>query len=673
METGNFEYTALPEDDGLVLRLLKLIPGPKTAPLICKLVFETFQMPEIPQEHDAKPNPQTKPNCVAYEPLSYTWGDPNPTSFIKLNNCPFGVTKNLEAALRHLRDLHVERTLWVDAICIDQGNNREKEILIPHMASIYCNASKVAVWLGEGSSMSDRGMNFAAQINQCFKETARNTVGGFGPQSIEDESFLGLMRRETTIANVKHLCEPSFADQWMALYHLLRRPWWERAWVLQEIVLAKSATVYCGDQSQPWAIIGNAARVACITRSIVSSMLAKQGVGKSGLFCNSRNVEGLVVTRLQWMQLHYRPQKIPFEYYEITAGTIQGPKQFITANIGRKSLYPQDKIFSVLGLLPRDVARSIKPDYDNPSHKVLKEAVQAFIKVTGSLNIICSSQYSPWQEEMFPSWIPNWERPFRMPVYADQNHAGLGYFDILGSRSAEVKFSEDLSFLTAKGCIVGEISDILYEWAYLPGLKKIRGNLDTDETEVLLEEVHPNGLQVERKVLRSGLEEPWQPWTWDFEDDYWKIVGPYAKQLPSDEIDALEIFLLCLRTRWAVMKSRIPAPDQTTFLTETEKAQRAQDYVITQALLIGRTLAYLVQGNIGFVPDFTKSGDLVCLLIGCNAPVILRKQIGGTFIFIGDCRVSEFMHGEGITGLETGKYTLESFCIGPPSNSSSKI
>ena len=88
------------------------------------------------------------------------------------------------------------------------------------------------------------------------------------------------------------------------------------------------------------------------------------------------------------MQCYREAPAIPYKYHQITPQTLGGPKQFITANIARKCFLLQNKVYSVL---PTNVAESIKPNYDDPSEKVLKEAIQAYIE---SLNIICYSQYS---------------------------------------------------------------------------------------------------------------------------------------------------------------------------------------------------------------------------------------------------------------------------------------
>ena len=99
-----------------------------------------------------------------------------------------------------------------------------------------------------------------------------------------------------------------------------------------------------------------------------------------------------------------------------------------------------------------------------------------------------------------------------MPVYADHSHDGFDTFDPVRSTRAKMKFSDNLSFLTAGGCVVGTIHQILHEWTYLPGLKKTRGNNDVNGIEILLEQVHPNGFQVQRIILRPGREQPSEPW-----------------------------------------------------------------------------------------------------------------------------------------------------------------
>lgn len=72
-------------------------------------------------------------NECHYEALSYEWGSENSTNFsITIGEVEVSVRENLYWALWHLREASVDRILWVDALCIDQGNERERN----HQVSI---------------------------------------------------------------------------------------------------------------------------------------------------------------------------------------------------------------------------------------------------------------------------------------------------------------------------------------------------------------------------------------------------------------------------------------------------------------------------------------------------------------------------------------------------------
>jgi hypothetical protein len=58
--------------------------------------------------------------------LSYAWGDPKVTALLYLNGSEIQVTRNLESALRTIRDKVGEADFWVDAICINQNDPLER-------------------------------------------------------------------------------------------------------------------------------------------------------------------------------------------------------------------------------------------------------------------------------------------------------------------------------------------------------------------------------------------------------------------------------------------------------------------------------------------------------------------------------------------------------------------
>jgi hypothetical protein len=68
--------------------------------------------------------------CLEYEALSYVWGDPQTSKHVSVrpysNGKHIPITTSLDAALRHLRQRTEPRTIWIDALCIQQSDVQER-------------------------------------------------------------------------------------------------------------------------------------------------------------------------------------------------------------------------------------------------------------------------------------------------------------------------------------------------------------------------------------------------------------------------------------------------------------------------------------------------------------------------------------------------------------------
>lgn len=98
-----------------------------------------------------------------YFALSYTWGSPENKATILLDGHEFKVTRNLEDALRSLRDCKVlpeQGLLWVDALCINQDDLSERASEVQRMQSIYVSAVDSIVYLGSGDPATEAGIEF---------------------------------------------------------------------------------------------------------------------------------------------------------------------------------------------------------------------------------------------------------------------------------------------------------------------------------------------------------------------------------------------------------------------------------------------------------------------------------------------------------------------------------
>jgi hypothetical protein len=172
---SEYHYSPLSPSSIRLLRLLPIGDNPKH--LRCELF-------EYPLQHSDK-------SSHPYEALSYIWGSEDKPKSIAVNDQNLHITQNLYTALLHLQDHLFSRVFWIDAICIDQGNVKEKEHQIPLMTEIYAKARRVVVWLGVDEDDS----------NQALEEIRLTGEGA-----------------------TARLSSP-------AISKLLQRPWFERVWV----------------------------------------------------------------------------------------------------------------------------------------------------------------------------------------------------------------------------------------------------------------------------------------------------------------------------------------------------------------------------------------------------------------------------------------------------------
>jgi hypothetical protein len=197
-----------------------------------------------------------------YSALSWCWGSPSPGSEtpnlkpirIFHDNKPFRfeVSTNLESALRHLRRRKILR-VWVDAVCINQRDNDEKNNQVPMMAKIYGDADLVYVWLGGEENRSKEAIKFI-----------QNRV-------LNLNDFDDLVKDKRT------------SKEWNALLALMQRDWFSRRWIVQEIALAKDAVILCGNDSIKWLDFADAIslfnEVEARTRGLSEIMRAEEAYG----------------------------------------------------------------------------------------------------------------------------------------------------------------------------------------------------------------------------------------------------------------------------------------------------------------------------------------------------------------------------------------------------------
>lgn len=148
-----------------------------------------------------------------YRCLSYTWGEPTPAFPIRINGRTMEVRKSLLEFLIMASKRFANEPLWIDAICINQQDDREKSVQVQRMGIIYKDAFEVLIWLGNDPGIA----KFLDWISR------------------PERKLLYLIPRVNKTP--WHLRK--------AVQRCIRHPYWRRAWIMQEVSLARSLRILC--------------------------------------------------------------------------------------------------------------------------------------------------------------------------------------------------------------------------------------------------------------------------------------------------------------------------------------------------------------------------------------------------------------------------------------------
>jgi hypothetical protein len=157
---------------------------------------------------------------------------------------------NLWDALHRIRHPTRSRRVWFDAICINQDNVRERSHQVSLIGFIYRRATKVLACVGNDfSQFAIPLLAFAHQKRfwgNYFERKNRGSLD-FVPIDLSNALFEG---------NLSAQAEEDRTRSWgidLSKNGLLfENPWFERMWVIQEVMLASEVEVLWGDFFIGW-------------------------------------------------------------------------------------------------------------------------------------------------------------------------------------------------------------------------------------------------------------------------------------------------------------------------------------------------------------------------------------------------------------------------------------
>lgn len=602
-----YQYTSLTPDLSEI-RLVTLAPGPFEADIECQLHHELLSSKPI------------------YEALSYTWGDLDNVTEILLGQRRFKVTTNLEIALRYLRHEKEARTLWVDAICINQADLEERSQQVLLMREIYSVAATVLAWTGEASDDSDGAMAVVEQISKHFTETSADMpLVGWGPEELRQ---IGL---NLTTKN------------WSVLSKFLQRPYWSRIWVVQEIscgkLFSEHVLVGCGSRWVPKCHFDNVCMLLLLLGRSSYRYICEDGSFQEPIQTIMANRKS---PGLQMFLAHLGSDSDDDNEAKTLSALLHVTKGFQATDT-------RDNIYALLGLCKKDHMAFIT-DYTKPTDKVFKELVRFLINTDRNLESLIGNPIST--SSLKPSWIP------APHVRLESGHVWSNegrYFQAAGDRKSDVEVDDDDGLLFARGIIVGAIRDVVGPFVLPQGLLHLTSQPLTIESiskETGLDDAYKSLAKFSESLEEHRHECFWRTLVVDRDfTDFDNVVYP-----------APESFEKAYRVSFNL--DQIPEdyepelPSYNRFMRFVNPFTNNMD-----ECLVNRCFFDTDCGRMGVGPFSTKPGDLVVILFGGDFCFVLRPK-GDQYEFVGDAYLHGVMNGELVREDSEGNPpSTQIFCI----------
>jgi hypothetical protein len=377
-----------------------------------------------------------------YEALSYCWGSVSDTLPITLvhpsddaddedMSQPYHVTRNLYAALWTFRSTGKTRQFWIDAICINQSDPVERSEQVQFMRHIYSNSERVLAWVGEEDVCSEIALRLIHLANGNTYEARRegkpeqrvdprvvivgkdrNEERNSGEEGHYKEREMEHPRNLITLSRIKRFLRNTNDISWdhfmrwmtdalavgivHAMASFILRPWFSRAWVLQE--------VFCAPRYPPQhQHSGDLKVVMAVGKAEVSWGFYLIFHDVFDLFLMKRHqpcsvTDETLVTIFQWtivsepwrnLTLLEKPDLLQVLYWSCSFQTSDA----------------RDRLFSILGLSPDTLSSTsslIVPDYTKSLVQTFTDFARWHIENHRSLRILLFATGCPVPD--VPSW-----------------------------------------------------------------------------------------------------------------------------------------------------------------------------------------------------------------------------------------------------------------------------
>ncbi|KAK0711906.1 hypothetical protein B0H67DRAFT_586545 [Lasiosphaeris hirsuta] len=256
----------------------------------------------------------------------------------------------------------------------------------------------------------------------------------------------------------------------------------------------------------------------------------------------------------------------------------------------------------------------------------------------GPLNVLCLASHASSQKRGMPSWVPDWSD---YTIKTSIDDLTNNRFTASLNLEPEYSFNRMDKMLKVKGYLVDVVTRVA--GSHAPARTGIR-TLYTDFDDLLVE-VRSWCTQ----ALMSGLNDPDIPWR---QGAFWRTLvydtfpTGYFFSAP-DEWEGMELSTL----------TKFVADED---LSSEEEMALPSEYMIQlrRTAQGGKAFGLSSSGMYLMLPPGAKMGDVVCVLWGCDIPVVLGDRDGKT-VLIGETYCDGLMDGTWIDNARDGGLNLD--------------
>lgn len=616
-----FAYESLESQP--LIRLLKLDKRSVTDRRPLGYILTTVRLSEAP----------------AFYALSYCWGSATRDKDIVCNGKLLNVTAHLKRGIQELQAIPMlaRSWIWIDQISINQDDLDERAQQVGLMKGIYQQAIRTVVWLGPTDGPCEGGYGLSEKL---FEHCQRDEYSFFNlgwkwrhPKrklnaDMDDYLRLALPRLNTS--------------PWVELDKMLKSPWFNRIWVIQEVTLSKeSPKLVCGGKARdflPIALAGHWIGGSKILPKVpISKSLAPAPLTS---FC-LEDLFLILSSRQKWSL-----------------------ESLILHTLDHEATDPRDHIFALLGIASFWPTR-LHPDYKSPPWKIFQRVTLSLIEDTGYLRpLLLVGSTSGAKDDAYPSWVPDYGAKPSMPCPTGLRlkplegiQVTLPWWRASGSLRAKISenqdgrrlsldgFELDQILWTSEGATEEKDDSIIFCWLEAAA-GAILWSYDSFNPSVDYESLLTGFFDAFVHVIfavyyEDGISPPKLADVLEYMDIQQAAVNPR------------EGYYRTIRTRLVSSILRDSAPAANCC-----QVSQLLEYFSTRSWHIFLTKG----GDLGIARQVGRVGDTVAVLRGGAMPFILRP-VGEDFELLGACVVLKWMNGLVVDMWKTNKIDETTFTL----------